>query len=90
MGFNSGFKGLNSELDGREWVGLRNGPFTPRERVPGTHRIGGCLGPRVGVDGLDKGKSFARNGSETASPPLYLYPYPDYAVSGHIETYMEL
>jgi hypothetical protein len=54
-----------------EWVGLRNGRFTLRERVPGAHRIGGCLGSRVGVDGLDKGKSFARNGKETASPPLY-------------------
>jgi hypothetical protein len=51
-------------------VGLRNGPFTPRETLPGAHRIGGCLGPRVGVDGLDKGKTFARNGNETASPPL--------------------
>lgn len=80
---------LNSELDGSEWVGLRNGRFTSRERVPGAHRIGGCLGSRVGVDGLDKGKSFARNGNETASPPLYLYPNTDCSVSGLIETYMK-
>jgi hypothetical protein len=80
---------LNSEVDGPEWVGLRNGRFTPRERVPGVHRIGGCLGPRVGVDGLEKGKSFARNGKETASPPLYPYPNSDYALSGLIETCIE-
>lgn len=80
---------LNSEVDGTEWVGLRNGRFTARERVPGFYSTGGFLGPRVGVDGLDKGKSFARNGKEIASPPLYLYPNPDCAVSGLIETCME-
>jgi len=80
---------LNSELDGPEWVGLRNSRFTPRERVPGAHRIGGCLGLRLGVDGLDKGKSFARNGNKNASPALYLYPNPDYPVSDFIEACMK-
>jgi hypothetical protein len=67
----------SATLDGHEWVGLRNGRFTPRETVSCAHRVGGCLGPSVGVDVLDKGKSSARNGNETASPPLYLYPNPD-------------
>ena len=55
-------------------------------RVPGAHRIGGGLGSRVGVDGWDKGKSRARYESGGASLSFYLYPRPDYAVSGLIET----
>jgi hypothetical protein len=34
----------------------RPGQFTPRERVPGTHRIGGSLGPRAGLDAVVKRK----------------------------------
>jgi len=39
-----------SALDGRELSASRPGRFTPRERAPGTHRIGGWVGPRVGMD----------------------------------------
>jgi hypothetical protein len=38
---------LTSALDGGEWSASRPGRFTPRERVPGTHWIGGWLGPRA-------------------------------------------
>jgi len=31
----------------------RPGVFTPRKRVDGTHRIGGWVGPRAGLDVLD-------------------------------------
>jgi len=30
-------------LDGGEWSTSRSGRFTTRERVPGTHWIGGCV-----------------------------------------------
>jgi hypothetical protein len=37
---------LTSTLDGSEWSTLRPGRFTPREIAPGTHWIGGWVGPR--------------------------------------------
>jgi hypothetical protein len=36
---------LTSVLDGGEWSASRTGLFTPRERAPGTHWIGGWVGP---------------------------------------------
>jgi hypothetical protein len=38
---------LTSVLDGREWSASHPGRFTPRERAPGTHWIGGWVGPRA-------------------------------------------
>jgi hypothetical protein len=35
---------LTSVLAGGEWSASRFGPFTLEERVPGTHRTGGCVG----------------------------------------------
>jgi hypothetical protein len=43
---------LTSTLDGGEWSVSRPGRFTPRERGPGTHWIGGWVGPRAGLDTL--------------------------------------
>jgi hypothetical protein len=36
---------LTSALDGSEWSASRPGRFTPRETAPGTHWIGGWMGP---------------------------------------------
>jgi hypothetical protein len=47
---------LTSELDGGEWSGSRPGLFTPRERTPGIHWIGGWVGPRAGLDVIVKRK----------------------------------
>jgi len=41
---------LTSALDGGERLASRPGRFTPREREPGTHWIGGTVGPRAGLD----------------------------------------
>jgi hypothetical protein len=41
---------LTSALDGGEWSGSRPGRFTPRERAPGTHWIGGWVGRRAVLD----------------------------------------
>jgi hypothetical protein len=41
---------LTSALDGDEWSVSRPGRFTPRERAPSTHWIGGWVGPRAVLD----------------------------------------
>jgi hypothetical protein len=40
----------------RSVVSSRLGSFTPRERAPGTHCIGGWVGPRSGLDAVMKGE----------------------------------
>jgi hypothetical protein len=47
---------LTSELDGGEWSASRPGRFTSREIAPCTHWIGGWVGPRVGLDDVEKRK----------------------------------
>jgi hypothetical protein len=37
---------LNSAQYGGEWLASRPGRFTPGDRDPGTHWIGGWVGPR--------------------------------------------
>jgi hypothetical protein len=41
-------------LDGGEWSASRPGRFTARERAPGTHWIGVCVGPRAVRDAVVK------------------------------------
>jgi hypothetical protein len=45
---------LTSALDGGEWSASRPGRFTPRERAPGTHSIGGWVGPRAVLNAMVK------------------------------------
>jgi hypothetical protein len=45
---------LISALGGGEWSASRLGRFTPREIAPGTHWIGGWVGPRAGLDTVVK------------------------------------
>jgi hypothetical protein len=40
---------LTAALDGREWSASEPGHFTP-----GTYRIGGWVGPRTGLDSMEK------------------------------------
>jgi hypothetical protein len=47
---------LTSELEGGEWSASRSGRFTPRERAPGTHWVGGWVGPRSVLDAVVKRK----------------------------------
>jgi hypothetical protein len=39
-----------------EWSASRPGGFTPRERAPSTHWIGGWVGPRAGLDAVVRRK----------------------------------
>jgi hypothetical protein len=52
----SSIHSLTSALDGGEWSASRPCRFTPRERSPGTHWIGGWMGPRSGLDAVVKRK----------------------------------
>jgi hypothetical protein len=56
--------------------------FTPGERAPGTHYIGGCVGPRAGLDDVEKKKFLALPGLEPH--PSVVQPvtsrYTDYAI----------
>jgi hypothetical protein len=47
---------LTSALGGGEWSTSHPGRFTPRERAPGTHWIGGWVGPRAVLDTAVKRK----------------------------------
>jgi hypothetical protein len=43
----SSTQSVTSALDGGAWSASRPGHFTPRERAPGTHWIGGWVDPRA-------------------------------------------
>jgi hypothetical protein len=59
---------LTSALVGGEWSSSRSGRFTPGERAPGTHWIGGWVGPKAGLDDMEKRKFLPLLGLEL--PPL--------------------
>jgi hypothetical protein len=47
---------LTSALVGGEWSASRPCRFTPGERDPGTHWIGGWVGPKAGLDDVERRK----------------------------------
>jgi hypothetical protein len=47
---------LNSALVGGEWSVSRPGLYTPGERAPGIHWIGGWVDTRAGLDDVEKRK----------------------------------
>jgi hypothetical protein len=55
---------LTSALVGGEWSDSRPGRFTIREITTGTHWIGGWVGPRAGLDDMDKWKLLPSPGLE--------------------------
>jgi hypothetical protein len=62
---------LTSALDGGEWSALCSCRFTPRERAPGTHWIGGWAGPRAGLDAAVREKFPAPAGTRTPDHPAH-------------------
>jgi hypothetical protein len=48
---------LTLTLEGVEWSASQPGHFTPRERAPGIHWIGGWVGPRAILDVVVKRKT---------------------------------
>jgi hypothetical protein len=55
---------LTSALAGGEWSASRPCLFTPGERAPGTHWIGGWVGPRAGMDDVENRKFLTLPGLE--------------------------
>jgi hypothetical protein len=47
---------LTSTLVGGEWSASRPSHFTPGERAPGTHLVGGWVGLRTDLDDVEKRK----------------------------------
>jgi hypothetical protein len=66
----SSYSFTTSALDGGEWSASRPGrAFTPGERTTGTHRTGGWVGLRSGLDTEDRGKILCpRRGSNPDRP----------------------
>jgi hypothetical protein len=76
---------LTSLLVRSEWSALRPGRFTPVERAPGTHWIGGWVDPIAGLDDVKKRKFLTLTGFElrplgrpARSQSLYRLRYPGY------------
>jgi hypothetical protein len=74
---------LNSALVGGAWSFQARAALPPWERFPGTHWIGGWVGPRVGLDDVEKRKLLTLTGFElrplgrpTRNQSLYRLPYP--------------
>jgi hypothetical protein len=55
---------LDSALVGGEWPTSRPGRFTPGERAPGTHWIGGWVDLRAGLYDFEKRKFLTLLGPE--------------------------
>jgi hypothetical protein len=85
---------------GTSWrwaVNSRPGRFTPRERAPGVHWIGGWLDPRAGVDDVEKRKFLILPGLElqplgrpARSQSLYRPRYPGFSIFFTIPIYYRI
>jgi hypothetical protein len=52
---------LTSAIKRGEWSASHLGRFTPEESAPGTHRIGGWVGPTAGLHVLEKEEIFCES-----------------------------
>jgi len=62
---------LTWALDRGEWSVTLSGRFTPQERAPGTHWIGGWVEPKDGLDAVVKRKVPALSGTRTPDHPAH-------------------
>jgi hypothetical protein len=74
---------LTLAIVGGEWTDSRPGRFTPGEKARGAHRIGGWVGPRVGLDDVEERKFLTLPelelrplGRPARSQSLYRLSYP--------------
>jgi hypothetical protein len=67
---------LTSALDGGEWSASCPGSFTPRERAPGTHWIGGWVGPRAVLCKRRWREKFTAPAGNRKLEPRSSSPYP--------------
>jgi hypothetical protein len=68
---------LTSALDGREWSAWRHCHFNFGERAPDSRWIGGWVGPRIGLDAVEKRKSFFKTGDRTTTVQHVIRRYTD-------------
>jgi hypothetical protein len=61
---------LISALNGGEWSASHPGRFTPRERAPGTHCIGGWVGPIAVLDAVVKRKILSPRRESNPKTPI--------------------
>jgi hypothetical protein len=72
-----------SALYGGEWSALIPGRFTPSERVPGTHWIGGWVGSRTVLDSVGNSKIPSPRRESNPRTPIVLpvaQRYTDWAI----------
>jgi hypothetical protein len=75
---------LTSALDGGEWSVSRPSCFTSRERAPGTHWIGGWVGPRAVLDAVVKRKIPSPRRDSNPTTPIFqpvAQRYTDWAIT---------
>jgi hypothetical protein len=65
---------------GGEWSTSHPGRFTPGERTPGTHCIGGWVGPRTGFDIMEETKCLAPTTNQTHAAQFMARHYTDWAI----------
>jgi hypothetical protein len=56
--------------DGVDWSYSHPGRFTPGERSPGTHCIGGWVGPTAGLDAVENRKTLPLPGINPGRQPV--------------------
>jgi hypothetical protein len=77
---------LTSALDGGEWSASRPCHFTPKERAPGIHWIGGWVDPRAVLDAVVKRKiPSSRRESNPRTPIIQpvAQRYTDWAITAN-------
>jgi hypothetical protein len=87
---------LTSALDGGEWSASRPCCFTPGKTAPGTHCIGGWVGPKAGLDVMEKSKiscTYRESNADssvvqTVAQSLYRLSYSDSLVCAYIYIYI--
>jgi hypothetical protein len=75
---------MTSALVGGGWSASRPGSFATGETAPGVHCIGGWVGPRAGLEDVEKRKLLTLPGLElrpARSRSVYRLSYPGFAAS---------
>jgi hypothetical protein len=82
---------LTSALDGGEWSASRPSRFTPKETAPGTHWIGGWVGPRAVLNSVVKRKIPSPRRESNPKTPIVqpvAQRYTDWAITAQWQEYI--
>jgi hypothetical protein len=83
---------LTSALVGGEWSASRPGSITPGGGAPGTYWIGGWVGPRTGLDDVERRLELLPLDRPARSQSLYRLPHPSslYHILNNIVAYDQM